>query len=257
MAKTDVGRVELLDEFGDAFLEHRLMCSRWLRLLDPVDQPPDQDFQLGRHILSTVIMCFESVGEDCNPALERGQNAGAGVVGDLIDLARQGAHFFRQLRQCVVRSHVGEDAAHCGDGAFELLESGGVGLAPDLIHLLGELLHHPGDPKKAFGRGQAAQRITHFSEPALDRCKCGFVGAGVAGVINAVGQFAHLVLERFDRCARHRLPQRQPDFGEFAAQRVDRLVEAARWPQRINLPIDLAQPLLERGPVLRAGGPVG
>ena len=94
-------------------------------------------------------------------------------------------------------------------------------------------------------RARSASRTS--AKPALDAGKRRPVGAGVARVVDAVGELAHLCFERLDRLARHGLLQHQADLGEIVAQRVDRLVDAAGLPQRLDPGVDLAKLLLETG----------
>ena len=249
MIEPGVGGVELLDQFGDPVLEmaeRRLVAARELYAFDLVDQTRDHGFELVGHVLAVAITCFERVGEHCDPAFERGEDAAARRAGRLVHLVAKRTHLFGQLRQRVVRGHMGDDTAHRDDRAFELLEGRGVlGIAADEIDLLGELLHRPVHADEALGRGQGAQRIAHFSESALDSCKRSPIGVGVAGVVEAVGELAHLCFERLDRLARHGLLEHQADLGEIVAQHIDRLVEAAGLPQRLDLGVDLPELLLE------------
>ena len=148
---------------------------------------------------------------------------------------------------------MGDDAAHRNDGAFELLERSWVlRIAPDEVYFLCQLLHHLGYAEQALGGRQGTQRIAHFGEPALDCRERGTVGTCMAAVVDPVGELAHLVFERLDRSARHRLPKHQANLGEIIAQGIDGLVEAARLLEDIDLRIDLAQMLPDAGPLLRA-----
>ncbi len=53
----------------------------------------------------------------------------------------------------------------------------------------------------------------------------------MTGVVDAIGELAHLAFERLDRLARHRLLQHDADLGEVVAQRVDRLADTLSTPQ--------------------------
>lgn len=72
------------------------------------------------------------------------------------------------------------------------------------------------------------------------------VGAVGPGLVDATVQRADLVLDRFDRAARHRLGDGGTDFGKLAAEGVDRLLGIIGTLQRLDLARDLEQVALER-----------
>ena len=77
---------------------------------------------------------------------------------------------------------------------------------------------------QAFRRREAAQRVAHLGKPLLQPCERRAVAAGLPAAVDALGERAHLRLERLDRAARHRLGQRPADLGEIVAQRGERVL---------------------------------
>ena len=143
---------------------------------------------------------------------------------------------------------MGGDAPHRDDRAFELPERGRIlRVARDKVDFLRKLLHCSIDADEVLGRRQCPQRIAHLGEPPLDAGHRGPIGAGVAGVVDAIGELAHLAFEGLDRLARHGFLQHDADLGEIVAQHVDGFVEPAGLPERLDLRIDLTQLLLEAG----------
>src|SRR6185437_3840888 len=103
-----------------------------------------------------------------------------------------------------------------------------------------------------FGRRQRAQRFADFAERAFDAGQRLAIAAVLAAVVDAAGQRADFVLERFDLPARHRLGNGLADFGEFAAEGGNRLLDVIGTLQRLDLARDLDQVPFERREV-RAG----
>ena len=222
--------------------ERRLVAARKLEPLDLVGQSFDHGIELVGHALAAPIARLERVGEHRDPVLERGESAAAAGAGGLIDLAGKGAHFLGQAGQRVIRGHMGDDAPHRDDCAFELPERGRIlRVARDKVDFLRKLLHCSIDADEVLGRRQCPQRIAHLGEPALDAGHRGPIGAGVAGVVDAIGELAHLAFEGLDRLARHGFLQHDADLGEIVAQHVDGFVEPAGLPERLDLRIDLTQ----------------
>src|SRR5262249_16569339 len=83
------------------------------------------------------------------------------------------------------------------------------------------------DSGKILRGSELAHRVSDLGKPALDAGQSSAIGACVATLLDALGQFAHLALDRLNRLARHRLLQHRADLSEAVAQRVDRLPNAA------------------------------
>ena len=67
--------------------------------------------------------------------------------------------------------------------------------------------------------------------------------------LDPFGERVHVGLQAFERAARHRLVQRMRDVGEVGAQRRDRVLDAARLAQRLDLRRDVGQLAFEIGEV--------
>jgi hypothetical protein len=98
-------------------------------------------------------------------------------------------------------------------------------------------------------RRQGAQHLANFAERAFDACQRRIVDAALTGIVDAAGQRADFVFDRFDRLAWHRLGNGVTNFGQFAAECGDRLLDAVRMLQRFDLAGDLDQMALECGKV--------
>ena len=107
-------------------------------------------------------------------------------------------------------------------------------LAPSRSIFCASRLHRLVEPDEAFGRRQAAQRVAHLGESALEPGQRRGVNAGATLAVDALGERTHLGFERLDRPARHRLLDHEADLGEVVAQRLDRAVDPA-GPQRLDL----------------------
>ena len=86
------------------------------------------------------------------------------------------------------------------------------------------------------------------------------VDAALPGVVDAAGQRADFVFDRFDRPARHRLGDGVTNLRQFAAERGDRLLDPVGTLQRFDLAGDLEQMAFERGEIRarrRAPGAIG
>ena len=152
------------------------------------------------------------------------------------------------MRQRFIGSDVGYDVAQRHHRLFDLPErqrivaaAGGGGR--DLVDLVRQDVNRVLEADQALGRGQAAQGIAHFGEPAFQRAERAAVGAGLSGAIEPLGECAHLTFERLDGVARHRLGQRPSDLGEVVAQCVERILVGLV--QGGNLRVDLAELLLD------------
>ena len=192
----------------------------------------------------------------------------AGRAGDLVDLGRQQLHVVGQTRQRFVGGDVGDDAAQRRDRAFELAHRRRVVIgAQDQIELGAEIADRLVIAGELLGRRQRAQHLLDFGQRVLDARQDLAIGAVRAGLVDATMQRADLVLDRFDRAARHRLGDGVADLGKLAAESVDRLLGIVRTLQRLDLARDLEQMALERReirPRLRgrrriggAGGAIG
>ena len=129
---------------------------------------------------------------------------------------------------------MGDDAAQRADRRFELLQRGRVFLGDDQVDLLRQRLHRLVESDQVLGGRQAAQRVAHFREPALEPGQRAQIDAGVAGMVDALRQRLDLDLERFHGVARQRFGELAADVREiFAEGRYD-VFEIARRPQRFR-----------------------
>ena len=197
---------------------------------------------------------FQRRGQRGEALLEHGKGIAVAVErGQLVDLGRQRVHVVGKPRQRVVGGDVGNDAAQCGDRAFELLHGRRIVVrAQDQIELGAEIADRLVVAGELFGRRQRAQRFADFAERAFDAGKRLAVAAVLSVVVDAAGQRADFVLEQFDLPARHRLGDGVTDLGEFAAEGCDRLLDMIGALQRLDLARDLEQMPFERRKV-RAG----
>ncbi len=108
------------------------------------------------------------------------------------------------------------------------------------------------DLDQVLGWLEAAQRLAHLRERALDTCEQAAIGAGLTRLLDPLGEATYLCLERLDRPAGHGFLQHHADLGEVVAQGFDRLVEAAGLLELLDLRVDLSQQLLQTGQILRA-----
>ncbi|MGY3107625.1 hypothetical protein ACVWW7_004252 [Bradyrhizobium sp. LM6.9] len=176
--------------------------------------------------------------------------AGAGRAGDLVDLGRQQLHVVREPCQRFVGGDVGDDAAQRRDRAFELADRRGIVIgAQDQIELGAEIADRLVIAGELLGRRQRAQHLLDVGQRVLDAGQDLPVGAVGTRLVDAPMQRANLVLDRFDRAARHRLGDGVADLRKFAAERVDRLLGIVGALQRFDLARDLEQMALERGEI--------
>ena len=66
-------------------------------------------------------------------------------------------------------------------------------------------------------------------------CSADGVGAAAIAVLDPRGERLHVGLQAFERAARQRLVDGARDVGEIGAQRRDRILDAARPAQRLDL----------------------
>ncbi len=200
------------------------------------------------------LPAFQRRGQGGNALLENGKGIAVLVgTGKLVDLGRQHLHVVGQPRQRVVGGDVGHDRAQGGDRAFELVNRRRIVVgAQDQVELGAEIADRLVVAGELFGRRQRAQRFTDFAERALDAGQHLRIAAALAGIVDAAGQRADFVLDRFDRPARHRFGDGGADFGELAAESRNRLLDMIGTLQRLDLARDLDQMPFERREI-RAG----
>ncbi len=178
-------------------------------------------------------------------------------AGELIDLGRQGVDVVAEPGERVVGGDIGDDGAKRGDGAFELLDRGGIVIgAQDQIELGAEIADCLVIARQLLRRCQRAQHFANIAQCALDAGQRLGVDGAVAGVVDAAGQRTDFVFDRFDRPARHRLGNGVTDLRQFAAERGDRLLDPVGTLQRFDLAGNLEQMAFERGKIRarRLGG---
>ena len=79
----------------------------------------------------------------------------------------------------------------------------------------------------------------HLREAMLDALQRRRVGAAAIAALDPFGERMHVGLQRFERAARQRLVDGARDVGEVGAQRRDRVLDAARAAQRLDLRRDV------------------
>ncbi|MGY4381799.1 hypothetical protein ACVWZ3_009438 [Bradyrhizobium sp. i1.3.6] len=156
-------------------------------------------------------------------------------------------HVIGKTRQGFVGGDVGDDAAQRRDRAFELAHRRRVVIgAQDQIELGAEVADRLVIAGELLGRRQRAQHLLDLGQRVLDARQDLAVRPGRAGLVDATVQRADLILDRFDRAARHRLGDGVADLGKLAAESVDRLLGVVRALKRLDLARDLEQMALER-----------
>ena len=91
----------------------------------------------------------------------------------------------------------------------------------------------------------------HLVEAMLDALQRRRVGAAAIAALDPFGERMHVGLQAFERAARQRLVDGARDVGEVGAQRRDRVLDAARLAQRLDLRGDVAELALETGEIQR------
>jgi len=81
----------------------------------------------------------------------------------------------------------------------------------------------------------------HVGQSALDAGERGHVRAGLAAVIDALGQRLDLDLERLHRAAGQRFGQRTADFGKVGAKAGNRGFDFLARPQSLDARRDFTQ----------------
>ena len=217
--------------------------------VEPLRQRAQRVFEKFRIVArGRRLPCFQRRGQRGQALLEHAEGIAVAVeAGKLIDLGRQRVHVVGEPRQRVVGGDVGDDAAQRGDRAFELLHGRRIVVrTQDQIELGAEIADRLVVAGELLGRRQRAQHLADFAERAFDAGQRLAVAAVLAVVVDAAGQRADFVLERFDLPARHRLGDGLADFGEFAAEGGNRLLDMIGTLQRLDLAGDLEQVPFER-----------
>ena len=172
----------------------------------------------------------------------------------MIDLGRQRVQIVGNPGQRVIGRHIGGDRAHRGDRVFELTHGGWVVVrTQDQIELGAEIADRVVITGELLGRLEGAQRIVDFAERALEIGQHLTVAAVLAGFVDPARQRADFGLDRIDCLARHRFGNGAADFGEFAAEGGNRLLDIVGTLQRLDLARDLDQVPFQRGEI-RTGG---
>ena len=241
-----------LQQIGDPLLEMREGRGRVvadLHAVETVGQRADRAFQMfGALGGLRPLARFQRGGERGDALLQHGKAVAAvrGAI-DLVDLGRQQLHVLGEPCQRFVGGDVRDDAAQGRDRAFELAHGRGVVIgAQDQIELGAEIADRLVIAGELLGRRQRAQHLLDVGKRALDAGEHLAVGAVGAGLVDATVQRADLVLDRFDRAARHRLGDGVADLGELGAEAVDRLLGIVRTLQRLDLARDLEQMAFEQ-----------
>ncbi len=159
-------------------------------------------------------------------------------------------HVVAEPGQRIVGGDIGDDGAKRGDGAFELLDRGGIVVgAQNQVELGAEIADRLVVARQLLRGRQRAQHFADFAERALDAGQRLGVDAALAGVVDAAGQRPDFVFDRFDRPARHRLGDGVTNLRQLAAERSDRLLDPVGTLQRFDLAGDLEQMALKRGKI--------
>ncbi len=247
-----VGRFQPLQQVGHALFDmgkRRRIVGANRDTVEPFRQRAHRIFEQFRLPVGFRRRpCFQRRGQRGQALLELVPGVAVAVeAGKLIDLGRQRVHVVGEPGQRVVGGDVGDDAAQCRDRAFELLHGRRIVVrTQDQIELGAEIADRLVVAGELLGRRQRAQHLADFAERLLDAGQSLAVAAVLAVFVDAAGQRADLVLERFDFAARHRLGDGLTDFGEFAAERRDRFLDMVGTLQRLDLAGDLEQVPLER-----------
>ena len=225
-ARGSVGGFQPLQQIGHALFEMgegRGVVVADRDAVEPFGQRAQRAFEMFRIVarrpaargvssveVSAAMRCSSMAKESLLPS-ERDK---------LVDLGRQRVHVVgqaaparrwrRRWRRCARSAAIAPSSCCTVEGsslrAQDQVELGAE--IADRLVVAGELL----------GRRQRAQRFADFAERALDAGQRLAVAAVLAGFVDAAGQRADFVLDRFDRPARHRLGDGVADFGEFAAE---------------------------------------
>ena len=246
------GGLEPLQQIRDPLFKMSKGRSRIvadLHAIETVGQGADRAFELFAALgWLRALARFQGGGERRDALLQHRKTVAlAGRTGDLVDLGRQQLHVVREPCQRFVGGDVGDDAAQRRDRAFELANRRGIVIgAQDQIELGAEIADRLVIAGELLGRRQRAEHLLDLGQRVLDAGQDLTVGAVGAGLVDAPMQRADLVLDRFDRAARHRLGDGVADLRKLAAESVDRLLGIVRALQRFDLARDLEQMALER-----------
>ena len=171
---------------------------------------------------------------------------------DLVYLGGERPHLCCEVRQSVVRGNLRDDAAHRDDRALKLLQRSRIlTVTRDFVDLLRNDFEFVVEAGEILRRRQSAQRIAHLDQSALDARERRAVAGSLPGLLDAIGELAHLAFESFHRFAGHCVLQHDADLSEIVAQHLNCLVDSAGPVQHLDLLVDLPKLLFEAGKLLR------
>ena len=133
----------------------------------------------------------------------------------------------------VIGGNIRDNAAQRGDGAFEL--RGIVVGAQNQIELGAKLADCLVVARQLLRGFQRMKHFTNFAQRSFDPGERLRIDAALAGVLDAAGQRADFVFDRFDGPPRHRLGDSLPNLRQFAAKGGNRLLDAVGTLQRFDL----------------------
>ncbi len=250
----DFGGVELLDQIDDAVLEMPLghvVVARGLQQLDLVGERLHQRFQLRRDRGAVLLPLGQGLGQSADALVEMIERiVAARRMGDVVDLFAQHLHFGGERADRVAGGDVGRHLAQRIDGAFELRHRLRVFLRHDEIDLVSEPVDRLVEADELFRRRQPVQRVAHLGQAVLDTDEGAVVDAVLSAFRDSLGEAGDLLLDGLDLAPRHSVVERIADPDQFAAQGVDRLLNA-RFAQGLDLVGDTAELVLQPGQVLR------
>ncbi len=175
LADARVGGIQPLDEHRDAVVKNMPLGHEAagllgvLNLLDLVGQRLHQRFQPWRRGIAVLRLLGERLAERVDTMLEAGERVGIGAgLGDMVDLVGERLHLRGQGAHGVAGGHAVGHVAQGGDGAFELRHRRRIPLGDDQIDLLRKPRYRVVEADEFLGRGQSAQRVTHFRQAVLN-----------------------------------------------------------------------------------------
>ena len=161
---------------------------------------------------------------------------GAGAFGDVVDAGAQRLHVSGQRRDTLGRGDAGGKLAQLGDRRLQIAQRLGIGGAGrDAVHLAGQFGDARVEARQAFGRRHGVEPLMHLGKAALDRLELRRIGAAAIAAIDPLGEQVHVALQVFQCAARQGVLHGARDVGEVAAQRDDRVLDAGRLAQRLDL----------------------
>ena len=193
---------------------------------------------------------IERLGEFVDAMRERIEAGRAGALRDVVDARAERLHVAGKRGDALGRRDTGGELAQLVDRGFEIAQRFGIGRADrEAVHLARSSDIRSSNPARLSAGVIALSALMHLGKTALDASQRGRVGAAAITVIDPLSERLHVALQAFERAARQRLMDRARDFGEVGAQLRDRILDAGRAPQRLDLCGDVVKLLFEAGEI--------